>query len=123
VLAGLGSGIDRSGRLPEEGREKALAALRRFRLLLNHMKVKHTQVVATAAVRDAADGAEFVREVEQMGLECTILSANEEAELAGEGVISGIPEADGVVGDLGGGSLELVRVAAGEPSDGISMPL
>ncbi len=123
MLAGLGSGIDRSGRLPEEGREKALAALRRFRLLLNHMKVKHTQVVATAAVRDAADGPEFVREVEQMGLECTILSAQEEAELAGEGVISGIPDADGVVGDLGGGSLELVRVAAGEPSGGFSTPL
>ena len=123
VLAGLGSGIDRSGRLPEEARDKTLATLRRFKLLLEHMKVKQTQVVATAAVRDAEDGADFVREVEGIGLECRVLSAAEEAELAGEGVISGIPEADGIVGDLGGGSLELVNVAFGAAENGISLPL
>src|SRR5207253_1034310 len=78
VLAGLGSGIDRSGRLPEEAREKTLATLRRFKLLLDHMKVKETQVVATAAVRDAGDGADFVREVEGIGLGCRVLSAAEE---------------------------------------------
>ena len=87
------------------------------------MKVKRTQVVATAAVRDASDGADFVREVERMGLPCTVLSPAEEAELAGKGVISGIPDADGIVGDLGGGSLELVRVAAGHARGGISLPL
>lgn len=123
MLAGLGSGIDRSGRLPEEARDKTLATLRRFKLLLEHMKVKQTQVVATAAVRDAEDGADFVREVEGIGLECRVLSAAEEAELAGEGVISGIPEADGIVGDLGGGSLELVNVAFGAAENGISLPL
>jgi len=123
VLAGLGAGLDRSDTLPEAGRRKALAALARFRLLLDHMKVRKAQVVATAAVRDAADGPEFIREVERMGLECRVLSAGQEAELAGEGVISGIPEADGTVGDLGGGSLELVDVADGKTSGGISMPL
>jgi exopolyphosphatase/guanosine-5'-triphosphate,3'-diphosphate pyrophosphatase len=123
VLAGLGAGLDRSDRLPEEGRRKALSALARFRLLLDHMKVRKAQVVATAAVRDAADGPDFIREVERMGLQCRVLSAGQEAELAGEGVISGIPEADGIVGDLGGGSLELVDVADGRASGGISMPL
>ena len=123
VLAGLGSGLDRSGRLAKEAREKTLATLRRFKLLLDHMKVKQTQVVATAAVRDAEDGADFVREVEDIGLECRVLSAREEAELAGEGVISGIPEADGIVGDLGGGSLELVNVANSAAENGISVPL
>jgi exopolyphosphatase/guanosine-5'-triphosphate,3'-diphosphate pyrophosphatase len=123
VLAGLGAGLDHSDTLPEEGRRKALAALARFKLLLDHMKVKQAQVVATAAVRDAADGPEFIREVERMGLQCQVLSAEREAELAGEGVISGIPEANGIVGDLGGGSLELVDVADGEARGGISMPL
>jgi len=123
VLAGLGSGADRLGKLPEEGRHKALAALRRFRLLLEHMKVKQTQVVATAAVRDAADGADFIREIKRIGLECEVLTAAQEAQLAGEGVLSGIPEADGIVGDLGGGSLELVNAAAGKASGGISVPL
>jgi len=123
VLAGLGSGLDRSSKLPAEPRGRALAALERFKLLLGHMKVKRTHVVATAAIRDAADGPEFVREVERIGLNCEILSAEEEATLAGNGVISGIPEADGIVGDLGGGSLELVDVADGRAKGGISMPL
>ncbi len=123
VLAGLGSGHDRSGRLPKEPRERALTALTRFRLLIDHMKVKQVRVVATAAIRDAADGAEFVRELKRIGLDCEILSAGEEARLAGEGVLSGIPRAEGVVGDLGGGSLELVGVADGKTSPGISMPL
>ncbi len=123
VLAGLGSGLDRYGPLPAEPRERALAALRRFRLLIDHMKVKQTRVVATAAIRDAADGPEFVREVQRIGLDCEVLSAEEEARLAGEGVVSGIPEADGIVGDLGGGSLELVKVGDGIETPGISLPL
>ena len=123
VLAGLGGNLDRSHRLPAEARAKTLAALARFKLLLDHMKVKRTQVVATAAVRDAENGPEFVREIERIGLSCEVLSATQEAELAGKGVISGIPEADGIVGDLGGGSLELVDVAGGEAKGGISLPL
>jgi exopolyphosphatase/guanosine-5'-triphosphate,3'-diphosphate pyrophosphatase len=79
--------------------------------------------VATAAVRDAEDGLEFIREVERIGLSCEVLSAEQEATLAGEGVLSGIPAADGIVGDLGGGSLELVDVADGKASSGISLPL
>jgi exopolyphosphatase/guanosine-5'-triphosphate,3'-diphosphate pyrophosphatase len=121
VLAGLGGGLDRSGPLPTHARAKALAALQRFKLLLDHMKVKRIHVVATAAIRDAEDGAEFVREVGRIGLDCDILGA--EARLAGEGVLSGIPEADGIVGDLGGGSLELVEVAGGKVDGGISLPL
>jgi exopolyphosphatase/guanosine-5'-triphosphate,3'-diphosphate pyrophosphatase len=123
VLAGLGAGLDRSGRLPEEGRHRALAALGRFKLLLDYMEVKHTTVVATAAVRDATDGPEFIGEVQRLGLDCQVLSAEQEAQLAGLGVVSGIPDADGIVGDLGGGSLELVDVVHGEVGNGISTPL
>jgi exopolyphosphatase/guanosine-5'-triphosphate,3'-diphosphate pyrophosphatase len=123
VLAGLGSGASQHGPLPGEAREKALAALRRFRLLIDHMKVERTQVVATAAIRDAADGAEFVREVRRIGLECEVLSAQDEARLAGDGVLSGIPGAEGIVGDLGGGSLELVEVGDGAKLPGVSLPL
>lgn len=123
VLAGLGIGLEQGGRLNEEARSRALAALARFRLLLNHMKVTRAHVVATAAIRDAADGPEFVREVNRLGFACEVLDAGEEARLAGEGVLSGIPDADGIVGDLGGGSLELVEVGNGAASGGISLPL
>ena len=123
VLAGLGVGIDKSGTLPEQARERALSALRRFKLLIKHMNVQRTHVVATAAIRDAEDGEAFVREVRKIGLDCQVLSAEEEAELAGDGVLSGIPNADGLVGDLGGGSLELVEVTEGRTAPGISLPL
>jgi len=123
VLAGLGSELDETGRLSPEAGGKALAALARFKLLIRHMKVKRTHVLATAAIRDAEDGPQFVREVKALGLPCRVLSTSEEAELGGDGVVSGIPNADGIAGDLGGGSLELVRVAHRRPSGGISMPL
>lgn len=123
VLAGLGSSSDPSGPLPAEPREATLAALRRFRLLIDHMKVKRIHAVATAAVRDADDGPKFIREVGRIGFDCEVLSASEEADLAGKGVLSGIPDADGTVGDLGGGSLELVDVADGRAGGGISLPL
>ena len=123
MLAGLGAGFDRTGHLDPSGREQTLAALRRFRLLVDHMEVRRTQVVATAAIRDADDGPDFVRELAKIGFDCEVLTAEEEAHYAGAGVLSGIPEADGIVGDLGGGSLELVEVAGGASSGGISLPL
>jgi len=123
VLAGLGSRLEQSGTLSEKGRVKALDALRRYKLLIEQMEVRQTHVLATAAVRDARDGAEFVREIERIGFDCDVLSAEEEARLAGEGALSGIPDADGIVGDLGGGSLELVDVRAGSATGGGSMPL
>lgn len=122
VLAGLGR-LDRSMNLPEQGRKKALAELRRFKVLIDHMRVKQVRVVATAAMRDARDGPEFEREIERIGFDVDVLSAQEEARLAGQGVRSGIPEADGIVGDLGGGSLELVEVGHQAKRAGISMPL
>lgn len=123
ILAGLGRGLDESRTLPAAARGKALAELRRFRLLVDHMRVKRTHVLATAAIRDAEDGEDFVHEVRRIGFDCTVLSPEDEARLAGEGVLSGIPSADGVVGDLGGGSLELIEVAGDRPGVGISLPL
>ena len=122
VLAGLGSGA--AGTLPDEALARTLTALRRFKLLIDHMKVKRIRTVATAAIRDAGtEGAKFVREVGRIGFECEVLTAEQEAAFAGQGVLSGIPEADGIVGDLGGGSLELIEVSNGATRGGISLPL
>lgn len=123
VLAGLGRGLGETGRLPAKGRDRALAALARFRLLADAMAVERLEVLATAAVRDAEDGPDFVRAVTALGFKCRVLSAAQEAELAGYGVLSGIPGADGIVGDLGGGSVEFVDIADGRPAGGISLPL
>jgi exopolyphosphatase/guanosine-5'-triphosphate,3'-diphosphate pyrophosphatase len=123
VLAGLGQGIGETGRLSAAAQERALAALRRFRLLLDQMDVRKPRVLATAAVRDASNGADFLRAVRGVGFQPRVISGGQEAMLAGEGVLSGIPEADGIVGDLGGGSLELADVAGGKVTGGVSLPL
>ena len=123
VMAGLGAGLRETGRLDEENQQRALAALERYRLLLKHMRVRQVQVVATAAVRDARNGPQFVRKVERIGLPCEVISAQEEAHFSALGVLSAFPRADGIVGDLGGGSLELIEIANGEALGGISLPL
>jgi exopolyphosphatase/guanosine-5'-triphosphate,3'-diphosphate pyrophosphatase len=123
VLAGLGEGLAETGELSPRSWERAMAALKRFALLIAQMKVPKTRVLATAAVRDASNGDAFLEEVRALGFTPTVISGREEGVLAGEGVLSGIPDADGVVGDLGGGSLELAHVSGGKVHDSISLPL
>jgi exopolyphosphatase / guanosine-5'-triphosphate,3'-diphosphate pyrophosphatase len=123
VIAGLGRGVVSDGHLAESAMAVALAGLARFKVLIDSMDVSSLRVVATAAVRDAQNGAEFLGRVHALGLPVELLSGDEEARASGYGVISEIPGADGVVADLGGGSLELVRVAQGHISQLVSLPL
>jgi exopolyphosphatase/guanosine-5'-triphosphate,3'-diphosphate pyrophosphatase len=124
VLCGLGRGLAVSGRLNEQGVELALANLLRFTRLADAMGVEDIEMLATAAVREASNGQDFVAEVERRcGRQVRILSGEEEAELSGLGVIAGIPDADGVSGDLGGGSLELVALGAGGLGPSSTLPL
>jgi exopolyphosphatase/guanosine-5'-triphosphate,3'-diphosphate pyrophosphatase len=123
VLAGLGTGLAETGRLSQQAQDRAIAALKRFRLLIRQMKVKRTRVVATAAARDAANGAEFLQQIRALGFKPEVISGEMEGVLAGEGVLSGIPDAEGIVGDLGGGSLELAGVGGGKVGRSVSLPL
>jgi exopolyphosphatase / guanosine-5'-triphosphate,3'-diphosphate pyrophosphatase len=124
VMCALGRGIAATGRLNPEGVELAFANLQRFVALARALEVDHIAVIATAAVRDATDGRAFVAEAErQCGVPVRIVGGAEEGSLSAAGVLAGIPDADGVVGDLGGGSVELVRVEAREVGDAVSLPL
>ncbi len=123
VLAGLGSGLAETGLLQKSAMERALTALKRYNALIQHMGVDDVQVVATAAVRDAWNAATFLNDIAALGLHVDVLTGDQEAAAAGFGVISSISEADGIVGDLGGGSLELVRVSGGEVHERVSLPL
>lgn len=122
VMAGLGRGLAETGELSASSRHRALAAMRRFRILTRQMGVSRTRVVATAAVRDASNGADFLKEVRAIGFQPKVLSGEDEGLMAGQGVLSAIPDADGIVGDLGGGSLELVDVADGQVLHSASLP-
>lgn len=113
VMCALGRGIAATGTLNREGIALALANLQRFVALARALGVDHLAVIATAAVREAGDGRAFVAEAErQCGVPVRIIEGGEEAQLSAAGVLAGIRDADGVVGDLGGGSVELVRVDA-----------
>jgi len=124
VLCGLARGLDATGRLSPEGVEMALANIDRFTTLAHNMKVKSLDLLATAAVRDAADGAAFMRELERRpGIKAHIVSGQDEARFSGYGVICGMPDASGVMGDLGGGSLELVALGNGRLGHSSTLPV
>ena len=111
ILCGLGAEFVRTGRLDQNGRRRALSAIKRFVVLSEGMNVSLLIGVATAAVRDAADGLDFRDEVERTtGLQLDIVSGEEEARLSAQGVILGWPDAKGLVCDLGGSSMELAEV-------------
>jgi exopolyphosphatase/guanosine-5'-triphosphate,3'-diphosphate pyrophosphatase len=124
ILCGLGRGVSLTGNLPADAIERALGALRRFRALGKQIGVVEIFAVATAAAREAANGPSFIRSAEEaLDAPISILAGRDEAQFAALGVISGIPIADGIVGDLGGGSLELVDVKDGAIRDGVTLPL
>ena len=117
--AALGRGVAATGRIAEEGIARALRAIRRFALIAKLMEVGTVHILATSAVRDAANGAEFAAAVKKiMGAPVRVLSGAEEAHFAALGVVAGMPDFKGVVGDLGGGSLEFSQVSDGTDSPG-----
>lgn len=124
VLCGLGAGLEKSGKLNPEGVTLALETLARFAGLAAAMQVADLDLIATAAVRDASNGSSFVREVEQRtGRPVRVLTAGEEARLSAQGVLSGHPGACGAMGDLGGGSLEVVALDKEHGGPWASLPL
>jgi len=124
VLCGLGRDLSLTKRLSPEGVTLALENLERFARLVDGMGITRVDALATAAVRDADDGPAFAEAVKRRtGLEMQIISGSEEARLSAMGVLSGAPDADGVIGDLGGGSLELVGVEAASIGSQITLPL
>lgn len=124
ALCGLGREVQSTGLLAADAVDKALTALRRFRALIRVMKVGRVHAIATAACRDAKNGPDFIAAAESIcGAEIEILSGEREAKLSALGVISGVHKPNGIVGDLGGGSLELIDVHGNRVSKGLTLPL
>ena len=124
VMAGLGQGVRTTGKLNQEGREIALRALKRFQRILEAKGVSDIHTVATAAVRNADDGPEFVQEIaNRSGFDVRILSGREEGEISALGLLAGIPDAHGMTGDLGGSSLELTPINNGVAGQGRTLAL
>ena len=124
ILCGLGKGVAITGNLNEAAIARALLALRRFKALAKQIGVKTIYAVATAAAREAKNGQQFIDKAENaLGAGIQVLTGKEEARFAALGVMAGTPEADGIAGDLGGGSLELIDIKDGKLHDGITLPI
>ncbi len=124
VLAGLGRQVQSTGLLAQDAIDTALIALVRFRALCDTLHVRKVWAIATAACRDARNGRAFIAEASSIcRTPIKILSGKREAQLTALGVISGIYKPDGIVGDLGGGSLELVDVHGSRVRGGVTLPL
>jgi exopolyphosphatase/guanosine-5'-triphosphate,3'-diphosphate pyrophosphatase len=124
ALCGLGREVQSTGLLAPDAVAKALTSLRRFRALCRIQKVGRVHAIATAACRDATNGPDFIAKAERIcGTRIEILSGPREAKLSALGVISGIHAPDGIVGDLGGGSLELIDVRGNRVRNGVTLPL
>jgi exopolyphosphatase/guanosine-5'-triphosphate,3'-diphosphate pyrophosphatase len=112
VLCGLGRAIASTGRLDDESIRRALEALARFKAITRLLDVKHVRAIATAACRDAVNGSDFIARGERaLGTRIQVLSGQQEAQLAANGILMGFLSPDGLAGDLGGGSLEIIDVA------------
>jgi exopolyphosphatase/guanosine-5'-triphosphate,3'-diphosphate pyrophosphatase len=124
VLCGLGRSIATTGRLGEESVARTLEALERFRSIARILEVKNVRAIATAAVRDAADGPQFIVRAEKAcGTKIEVLSGEKEARLVAQGIMMGFTDADGIAGDLGGGSLELIDIASDKLKEAATLPV
>ncbi|MCV3738174.1 exopolyphosphatase [Rhizobium sp. TRM96647] len=124
VMCGLGKGLAKTGRMDDASVERALAALHRFKALSKQARATRMYALATAAAREAENGPAFIERAEEiLEHKVRVLSGTEEAYFSALGIISGFHDPDGIVGDLGGGSLELVDVSGDAIGTGMTLPL
>ncbi|MEX6633967.1 Ppx/GppA phosphatase family protein [Hyphococcus lacteus] len=122
-LCGLGRDMTEDGMLNPSSVEDALMTLARFRHVLDDLGNPPVRAIATSAVREAHDGPQFVEAARALGFDVDVVSGKEEGELAALGVLSVEPNAAGLVGDMGGGSLELAVLNNGTVKDRVSLPI
>ncbi len=125
AVLGLGRGLQQTGRLNEAAIAPALTVLCRYAAVARAMGAATIEILATAASRDASNGPDFIAAINTRlpDVPVRILSGLEEGALSADGVLLGFPGADGVLGDMGGGSLELVELAHGRMGEAASLPL
>ena len=118
----LGEGLSLNGKISSQSMSRAFSALQRFAFIIKTMSVKTQIIVATAAARNASNSKEFILPAEKiLSHKIRILSSKEEARYASLGVVSNMKINNGLVADLGGGSLELVLIKNGKNINSTSL--
>src|SRR3954453_22242617 len=120
----VGEGLDASGELQPEPMERALETLELYAHFCRATGIDTVRPVATSAIRDAGNQAQFLKQArKRSGLEIEVLSGEEEARYGYLAAINSTTLSQGVVLDLGGGSMQLTRVEDREAIDARSWPL
>jgi len=128
ATCGLAAGLKHaSPRLSRKGMTRTLKTLRKFRRALLKRHPDRIYAIGTAAMRAVSHtraGKQFHRRAEQaLGCRIAVISGRKEARLTAYGVISSVPKAVGVCGDLGGGSLELATINRGHVGHTVTLAL
>jgi len=123
----LGKGLDATGRLATDAVARSLAICREYRQVMDQHGVARPIVIATQAMREAGNAADFVGPAEQiLGATIEVIAGQREAELAATAVAHTFPElaaARYLVVDVGGGSTELIEVDQGRVVSEVSVPI
>lgn len=120
----LVSDVDTTHALGPEAVERALEALRDFAAIARGAGAARVLAVATAAMRDAANGPDLIARVRSgLGIAIEIIDGAREAVLGLRGGISGLPVESGVFFDVGGGSMQVIRFHERRMTDSWSFPL
>ena len=124
VSCGLGRGLQKNGKLGKEEMHRALAAMTRYSAIIKNLECHKVFGIATAASREASNGKSFIKKAEKIcQCDISVISGEEEAQLAATGIVSGFYKVDGIVGDMGGGSLELLNIDHNKISGGDTLKL
>ncbi len=120
----IGEGVAREGKMALQAQERALGALREFRVKLEGLGVEKVVAVATSVFREAANASDFLQLAwETLGVPIRIISGDEEASLTLKGALIDLEASKGVLFDIGGGSTEFIRFRNRAPFRLISIPI
>ena len=120
----LGQGLNQTGRLSDEGMARAMTCLHVYKHIMEVMEITNCMAVATAAVRNASNGDDFLKKINaETGITMNVITGEREAYLGYLGVINTIAMKDFLIFDLGGASVEMTLVHDGEPAHSISIPI
>lgn len=125
AIIGLARGLNDTGKLNPGASELAITIVSRYHAIASGFDCERLEILATAAVREARDGNAFLARVQAAApsVAIIVLTGNEEARISANGVLLGNPSANGVIADLGGGSLELARLSHGEVTESVSLSI
>ena len=122
ITCRLGEGVQKTKKLNKERIQQSLETVKRFSKIIDKAELETVLVIGTAALRLAENAKDFIEPAEKfLRNKIRILSGTEEANLVARGLTANIPKANGIIADLGGGSLELVRVENGKNIESTSL--